>query len=527
MANKPGVANFFPDAPVYPEMGAFQPVYGKFDLTTYIQGASDYEIMAFLVGKYNACLEAYGTVTKLSTDTVTACKQLQVWVNSWFDNLDVQEELNKKIDSMVADGSFETLLHKTFDEQINQQAANTTTAWLVANVTPTGSAVVVDKSLSIEGAAADAKITGDSISANKNLIFYLESGAIVPNMTDFIENGHQLFNYKRATLHLYYSASGIVSTNNALSGYYIKVKPSSTIYVRGGNVYGASFTLEMKWIESYINQKDGTSFILPDNAEWLYISIATSEIQNIVISYTTDEFWLREYSAIGKYLEGATPYKIYEYTYIKKQRACCNQGTSSVCAYYASVDCKTKVNIITCSWIWEKGTNSGTLALIINPNGIKKISDIVNLSLHLQIRNNYIALDVLGKRFNKYYYQSIIHKDIDPMNLDNKTEHTVSLIANTENNACSVIIDGAIYSGNFIPDSNLSSINDVLGNYATFEHYSSFDRASAAMPQVTSFTVRKDDDYIVYDNFKRQDGQLQNTPQGHPYYLLSTLHNHG
>lgn len=161
MANKPGEANFFPDVPVYPEMGMFMPVYGKFDLTTYIQGASDYEIMAFLVGKYNACLEAYGTVTKLSTETVTACKQLQGWINSWFDNLDVQEELNKKIDSMVKDGTFSTLLHQTFDEQINQQTTNTVTNWLVANVTPTGSAVVVDKSLSIEGAAADAKATGE------------------------------------------------------------------------------------------------------------------------------------------------------------------------------------------------------------------------------------------------------------------------------------------------------------------------------------------------------------------------------
>ncbi len=110
MANKPGEANFFPDVPSFPSMGTFQPIYGKFDLTTYIQGASDYEIMAFLVGKYNACLEAYGTVTKLSTDTVTACKQLQDWINSWFDNLDVQEELNNKIDSMLADGSFGQLL---------------------------------------------------------------------------------------------------------------------------------------------------------------------------------------------------------------------------------------------------------------------------------------------------------------------------------------------------------------------------------------------------------------------------------
>ena len=165
MANKPGEANFFPDVPVYPEMGTFQPVYGKFDLTTYIQGASDYEIMAFLVGKYNACLEAYGNITKLSTETITACKQLQDWINSWFTNLDVQEEINKKLDSMVADGSFGTLLHQTFDAQVNQQAANTTTAWLVANVTPTGSAVIVDKSLTIKGAAADSYVTGTKLNA--------------------------------------------------------------------------------------------------------------------------------------------------------------------------------------------------------------------------------------------------------------------------------------------------------------------------------------------------------------------------
>ena len=184
MANKPGTANFFPDVPVYPDLGTFQPVYGKFDLTTYIQGASDYEIMAFLVGKYNACLEAYDKVTKLSTDTITAAHQLQDWINSWFDNLDAQQELNNKIDSMVADGSFGTLLHQTFDAQINQQTTNAVTAWLVANVTPTGSAVVVDKSLSIVGAAADAKSTGIACNYKSNVINWNSNNATLVDNAD-------------------------------------------------------------------------------------------------------------------------------------------------------------------------------------------------------------------------------------------------------------------------------------------------------------------------------------------------------
>ncbi len=172
MANKPSEDNFFPNVPEFPSMGVFQPIYGKFDLTTYIQGASDYEIMAFLVGKYNACLEAYGNITKLSTDTITACKQLQDWINSWFTNLDVQKELNEKINSMVQDGSFERLLHETFNTQINQQINTAVTNWLVANVTPTGSAVIVDNSLTISGAAADSKTVGDILNPIKGEQYY-------------------------------------------------------------------------------------------------------------------------------------------------------------------------------------------------------------------------------------------------------------------------------------------------------------------------------------------------------------------
>lgn len=198
MANKPTPADFSPTVPDFPVIGQYQPIYGKFDLTTYIQGASDYEIMSFLVQCYNATLKGYSDVTQLSKDTVTAYNQLQTWVNTWFAKLDVQQEINNKLQAMYEAGTLATAiaqsnaippavaqylnstegtqnLSNVTAQKIEAMAAsgalgivinntgtvqNTTTNWLQQHVTPTGSAVMVDKSLSIEGAAADAKATG-------------------------------------------------------------------------------------------------------------------------------------------------------------------------------------------------------------------------------------------------------------------------------------------------------------------------------------------------------------------------------
>lgn len=149
--------DYSPAIPEFPVVNPFLPCYGKFDLTTYMQGASDYEIMANLVQLYNTMAKGYNDVQKLSTDTATAYNQLQAFVNGYFENLDVQQEINNKLDSMRTDGSLATVLNKALSDDVQ----TATTNWLNTNVKPVGSAVIVDKSLTIESAAADAKVTGD------------------------------------------------------------------------------------------------------------------------------------------------------------------------------------------------------------------------------------------------------------------------------------------------------------------------------------------------------------------------------
>lgn len=105
--------------------------------------------------------DAFDTLQGSFNDTKNAMlhayDQLQSYVNNYFDNLDVQEEINNKLDEMAEDGSLSQLLEPFITTQISADVA----AWLQAHITPTSPAV--DSSLTVSGAAADAKVTGNKI----------------------------------------------------------------------------------------------------------------------------------------------------------------------------------------------------------------------------------------------------------------------------------------------------------------------------------------------------------------------------
>lgn len=62
----------------------------------------------------------------------------------------------------------------------DEQVATAVTNWLDTNVDPVGSAVVVDKTLSIDGAAADAKAAGDEITGLKSALTDITGDAQIP-----------------------------------------------------------------------------------------------------------------------------------------------------------------------------------------------------------------------------------------------------------------------------------------------------------------------------------------------------------
>lgn len=85
--------------------------------------------------------------------------------------------VDEKIDAVVAgqiDGAVAGQIDESVEEQlpavVESSVPGEVSDWLTENVDPVGSAVVVDSSLTISGAAADAKVTGDEVSDLKEHI---------------------------------------------------------------------------------------------------------------------------------------------------------------------------------------------------------------------------------------------------------------------------------------------------------------------------------------------------------------------
>ena len=155
-------ANYTPNLQTYSGQGAFRFWCQKVLPLVYDDSLSYYELLNKVVIYLNNTISDVATMGENIDDLLTAYNELQDYVNTYFDNLDVQTEINNKLDAMAADGYFNTILDPTI--------ADATANWLYQNVNPVGSAVVVDSTLAISGAAADAKVTGDNITDLKRTV---------------------------------------------------------------------------------------------------------------------------------------------------------------------------------------------------------------------------------------------------------------------------------------------------------------------------------------------------------------------
>ena len=146
--------------------------------SSFIESMSYYECLAWLVSYLeNTVIPAVNQNGEATAELQTAFIELKEFVDHYFDNLNVQEEINNKIDEMVESGEFQVILDEYVQPQINElnEKINSTKTELRGEIT------------NAVGAEADIRSSADT--ALQNQISGLASGAPIPvastsDMTD-------------------------------------------------------------------------------------------------------------------------------------------------------------------------------------------------------------------------------------------------------------------------------------------------------------------------------------------------------
>lgn len=100
----------------YKDLGAFRFWCQKILPMVYDDSLSYYETLGKLTNYLNDVISNLNTMGVDVTNLHQAYVMLQGWVNHYFDNLDVQNEVNNKLNTMASDGSLTALVQPLFNE---------------------------------------------------------------------------------------------------------------------------------------------------------------------------------------------------------------------------------------------------------------------------------------------------------------------------------------------------------------------------------------------------------------------------
>lgn len=108
-------ANFDPTMGNYTDLRPFRFWCQKVLPLVYDDSLSYYEVLCKLVDYLNKTMEDVGVLHEDVDALHTAYQQLQSYVNDYFSTLDVQQEINNKLDEMAADGTLDALILPYFN----------------------------------------------------------------------------------------------------------------------------------------------------------------------------------------------------------------------------------------------------------------------------------------------------------------------------------------------------------------------------------------------------------------------------
>ena len=302
-------ADFTPSLGNYKDLQPFRYWCHKILPMVYDDSLSYYELLCKVVDYLNKTMEDVETLHGDITNIRAAYEELQGYVNDYFSTLDVQEEINKKLDNMASSGELYEIIRKYTDPIVNEQ--NDKINVLKARMDTFAS-------LPPGSTSGDAELT--DIRVGYNGVVYPSAGDAVREQNSELKKDldNYIF-YKRLTLkdNVYIDNSGNTcdyqykAINGFASGYFECKQDDKFIIFGYGSAGGRlwSFTDTDGNIISKANENailKNVILVAPENAYRLVINVRTTsgtEYDNYRIipyndifgkSYTYDSFsdWL-------------------------------------------------------------------------------------------------------------------------------------------------------------------------------------------------------------------------------------------
>lgn len=359
--------------------------------------------------------------------------ELKEYVINYFNNLDVSDEINAKINSMVADGTFDEILTPIFEdytETINEIIANQNGAIDVLRARMDTFEALEDGSTTGDAELADIRVAydgvtyptaGDAVRGQASGLNDKIANKIEKEITSF-----NLFNPAKATTGYYIGSGGnpVATSANYFVSDYIPITGGKRYYLQGTQNQGLAYYDANKTYLSYdtANHANGTN--TSTSAAFIRFTGVTAninttflmdaEIRPYIINIATNERFVYSEGNVADELRNET--KIFSHEVSTAAELC---SAITAVAQFALPD-----NIITNIYLNE-GTYVLTRALTGNvPNsGSNGLTLPNNCNLIGKGKGAIISLDLTGETASVQSLQSTLN-----LNKNNNLEN-ITLIA--------------------------------------------------------------------------------------------------
>lgn len=187
--------NYTPSLGDYKNLSSFRFWCQKILPMVYDDSLSYYETLCGLTNHLNDMISNLNTMGVDVTNLHQAYVMLQEWVNNYFDNLDVQNEINNKLDTMASDGSLSAIVKPildTYTNTIRVLEARMNTFSALKNGSTTGDAELTDIRVGYNGRVYENAGTAvrDQVGNVNNNLIALSNKTFAPSK--FIEHNDEL-----------------------------------------------------------------------------------------------------------------------------------------------------------------------------------------------------------------------------------------------------------------------------------------------------------------------------------------------